>query len=68
MCSPRVHFLPQPFDASSKVVWHGRRKFSWVIAIEKQEYPPGFSSNQKYILRRASKSYQLIGDQLAVLH
>ena len=43
-------------------------RFSWVIAIEKQEYPPDFNSNQKYILRRASKSYQLIGDQLAALH
>ena len=40
-------------------------KYSALLGyIEKQEYPPGFNSNQKYVLRRASKSYQLIGDQL----
>ena len=54
-------FLPEPFDAI--VAW--KEKYSALLGyIEKQEYPPGFNSNQKYVLRRASKSYQLIGDQL----
>ena len=28
------------------------------------EYPPGFSKNQKYVLKRASKKYTICGGQL----
>ena len=40
------------------VAW--KKKDSYLGYIEKQEYLPGFNSNQI----RASKSYQLISDQL----
>ena len=32
--------------------------------IKGQEYPAGLTKSQKYILRRASKNYQVVGDQL----
>ena len=30
----------------------------------RQEYPAGITKSQKYILRRPSKNYQVVGDQL----
>ena len=32
--------------------------------IKRQEYLAGLTKSQKYILRRASKNYQVVGDQL----
>ena len=32
--------------------------------IKRQEYPASLTKSQKYILRRASKNYQVVGDQL----
>ncbi len=32
--------------------------------IKSQEYPAGLTKSEKYILRRASKSYEVVGDQL----
>ena len=52
MCSPRANFRLM------LVAW--KKKDSYLGYIEKQEHLPGFNSNQI----RASKSYQLIGDQL----
>ena len=32
--------------------------------IKRQEYPAGLTKSQKYVLGRASKNYQVVGDQL----
>ena len=32
--------------------------------IKRQEYPAGLTKSQKYVLRRASKNYQVVGNQL----
>ena len=32
--------------------------------IKRQEYPACLTKSQKYVLRRASKNYQVVGDQL----
>ena len=32
--------------------------------IKRQEYPAGLTKSQKYVLRRASKNYQVVSDQL----
>ena len=40
----------------------------WYLAllgyIKRQKYPAGLTKSQKYSLRRASKNYQVVGDQL----
>ena len=36
--------------------------------IKRQEYPAGLTKSQKYILRRASKNYQVVGDQLHYIY
>ena len=32
--------------------------------LHKQQYPTGYTKHEKFILRRASNSFQVIGDQL----
>ena len=58
MCSSDFYFT----------CWCGDMEEEWYLAllgyIKRQEYPAGLAKSQEYILRRASKNYQVLGDQL----
>ncbi len=64
MCSPRVHSSSGFYLASWCSDMDEELYLVLLGYIKSREYPAGLTKSEKYILRRASKSYEVVGDQL----
>ncbi len=65
ICVPRVFILLLVLYFTSWCSDMDEERYLALLGyIKSQEYPAGLTRSEKYILKRASKSYEVVGDQL----